>query len=131
MSMEIEGQILWLRCNSCSVEFPSFVFSGENDMATVEFRTVTDLASKTLFIYHCEAERPVGLEVVLSRVEKQKAVVGESFQEYHKRLKDRPPKYFYHCINCESEDAEVVKVISEGDLTSKGYSLKMNPRANH
>ena len=123
MSKQVEAYILWLKCERCSCEFPTYVFSGENDMVTEQLRTVTNLSSKELIIFHDSDIRPEGEEIELTRVEKEKAKIGESFQEYRKRLNQNPTQYFYRCINCGYENAKVVGRLSVDELSARGFCL--------
>ena len=119
----IHGSIAWIRCNDCSVEFPTFVFSGDTDMATNSFDTSTDARSKTLFLFERASKPPAGAEVELTRVEETEVRPGEHFQAYLKRAKQHPPKYYYNCIVCSGKNAQVLRNITEEELGAAGYSL--------
>lgn len=123
MKIKVNGSILWLKCECCAHEFPTFRFSGENDVTTGDFRTLTDLLSGKLYVL-CRFQLPTsGTEVQFSRVEKERAIPTESFQEYQIRHKKRPPQYFYHCLECGSENARVSEAITEEELNTRGYSF--------
>jgi hypothetical protein len=119
----IEGDILWLKCADCSLEFPVFVFAGDSDFATDELRTSTDVISKTLFIYKRSGIFPGGLEVELVQPETLRSIPGESFQEFQHRQKGAPTRYSYKCLGCNFGKAVVVKKLTEQELVVKGYRL--------
>ena len=123
MSTKVIGNILWLRCSVCALEFPTFGFSGENDAFTSGFRTKTDLKKKTLYIYDISNDSPSGSIVEFIRSEFVPSIMGESFQEYRSRVKNCRDLYFYRCVRCGSEGAEMTACLSTEELESKDYTF--------
>ena len=120
---KIDGELLWLKCDVCSAEYPTCVFSVETDMATSGLRARTNLESRKLFIYEEPNPMVSGREVELLRVEQTKSLPGESFQDYHTRVRNSTPRCYYKCISCSNGTASVLRRLSEEELSDKGFSL--------
>lgn len=123
MTADVNGNILWLRCSICGVEFPTFVFSGENDWITAGLRTKTDFETKTLYVYEHSDDAPPGTEVELVRSEHVPSSVGESFQEYRDRIENSRERCVYRCACCGNDSAERTERLSTSELESKEYKL--------
>ncbi|TWT55529.1 hypothetical protein [Allorhodopirellula solitaria] len=123
MKQNIEGSILWLRCSTCSIEFPVFVFSGENDWTTSGLRTRTDIEKKAIYVYAHDDDPPSGTVVELIDVDRVKSIPGESFQDFRKRAANKKDRYIYSCSNCGSGRAESVEKLEMEELENRGYEL--------
>lgn len=123
MKEDIEGFIQWLRCTDCSIEFPVFVFSGENDWTTSGLRTRTDIEKKSIYVYAHDDKPPSGTTVDLIEVDRIKSIPGESFQDFRKRAASKKDRYIYRCLNCNSGRAESIEKIEIEELEERGYEL--------
>ncbi len=121
MRIEVSELIVWLQCSACGAEFPTLVFSGENDCVTAGLRTRTDLANKVLYAYDHADDGPVGAEVEFLRTEDLEPQPGESFQEFYERSENIESRNFYKCLLCGGEFAEQMSQLSTSELESKGY----------
>lgn len=121
------GEILWLRCHACGSQFPTFVFSGDTDMATDSFRTTTDMVERVLHIFRRSDARQPGEEVALARVEEVKPLPTETFWSYHLRCEKNPPRHFYRCLACGAEEAEAFKSLAPAPKGGKDFSIRIHP----
>ena len=121
--MDIKCKIAWITCKECNTDYPTCVFTGENDCETSELRSTTDTQSKTLYIYTTGNESPPGDEVKLLDVAHAQPLPNESFQEYKTRSRSIPSVYYYQCIACDSKKAIKESVLDYSELISKEYAL--------
>ncbi|SHI60547.1 hypothetical protein SAMN02745181_0484 [Rubritalea squalenifaciens DSM 18772] len=120
---KINGTIVWLKCKDCLAEYPTFIFSGDTDMATSGYRAYTSIESKKLFLYSMPEKLSKGTQVRLIRVDKAKPRKGEDFQAYLRRANNAKPVYVYKCIACTEGRSLSVKCMTTSELVKSGYDV--------
>lgn len=122
------GVIQWIKCPVCMMEYPTFVFEGENDMITAGWRVSTDLVNRKLYLFDVSDEFPGGKHVKpLKRISPERLSL-ESIKDYLERTKNIRRFCYHHCINCGYEKAYDVMDISESELMQNGFQIECNLR---
>jgi hypothetical protein len=142
MARRVEGMVQRVRCNTCAAGFPTFVFSGDTDMAThglvavtavdtgaLALGTATDeeyragyLVSRRLFAERVSRELDHCMVAVdVARYEPHTPQASsESFQQFREGYS--PPEVIYACPVCGG-DARVEEQLSPQSFRKAGGEL--------
>lgn len=123
MVRRVEGMVQRVRCNTCAAGFPTFVFSGDTDMATDGLVAVTAIDTGTLAIGAATDEEyragyPALRLLLAERVSREldhrmvaidvaryepglSRTAGKPFQQFRESY--RPPEAIYACPVCGGE----------------------------
>ncbi|MDH7973416.1 hypothetical protein QH494_14595 [Sphingomonas sp. AR_OL41] len=137
----VEGQVLTIRCTSCSSIFPTFVFSGDTDMATAGLETATSLEPTSVALGELTADEfragyESGRTLFAERISRQYGAdfvalsvprwvqgpsgEGLSLEEFRKIFKPASP--VYDCPRCGGE-APVISQQSPAEFLETGGQL--------
>lgn len=139
----VEGEVQHVQCEACSARFPTFVFSGDSDMATAGLEAATSvepplLVLGTLNPDELRADYAEGRQQFADRMSRhleQKVVAlsvarwsprssanGISFQQFREEY--QPPQPVYRCPKCGG-DAAVAARQTPSAFIAQGGRLEL------
>jgi hypothetical protein len=131
--------IVWLRSEKTGRRFPTVVFSGDTDMVTMGWASLSSIVRTEVVITTCSADEMSNSSLLESRVndllgrndlrfvplirvvENNTSLKGLSFPEFKKAV--RPPTLYYKDILATDGEAVHIESVSPEDFMSTGGSV--------